>query len=147
MTVGDDGSVPEPAADRDDDGARLSADDAARRLRAEREVVVALLEARTRALEGVFEAAADSNSDDEHDPEGQTIAYERSQLSASVASAEAALADIDAALSRVESGQYGVCSICGAAIPPERLLARPTARTCVEHADALPPDRGPGRLS
>ena len=147
MTVGDDGSVPEPALDHDDDGASLSADDAARRLRLEREVVVALLDARTRALEGVFEAAADSNSDDEHDPEGQTIAYERSQLSAAVDAAQTRLAEIDEALGRIEAGTYGVCEVCQRPIPAERMLARPTARTCVEHADAPPPDGPPARLS
>jgi RNA polymerase-binding transcription factor DksA len=138
--------VPEPAADHDD-GARPSDDDAAGRLRAEREVVVALLEARTRALEGVFEAAADSNSDDEHDPEGQTIAYERSQLSAVVDAAQARLAEIDEALDRLEAGTYGVCEVCRQPIPVERMLARPTARTCVEHADSRPSDLPQTRFS
>ena len=35
------------------------------------------------------------------------------------------------ALSRVSDGQYGVCSECGGAIPPKRLLAVPDAMTCV----------------
>lgn len=35
------------------------------------------------------------------------------------------------ALTRVSDGQYGVCSECGAAIPPKRLLAIPDVTTCV----------------
>ena len=33
-------------------------------------------------MAALIAASRDSNADDEHDPEGQTIAYERSQLSA-----------------------------------------------------------------
>ncbi|KRE43058.1 hypothetical protein ASG74_07440 [Knoellia sp. Soil729] len=84
----------------------------------------------------MFEASRDSNADDEHDPEGQTIAYERSQLSALTAQAREQLREIEAALQRVEAGTYGVCEFCGRAIAPGRLEARPTARTCVEHASS-----------
>jgi phage/conjugal plasmid C-4 type zinc finger TraR family protein len=35
------------------------------------------------------------------------------------------------ALTRVSEGEYGICSECGAAIPPKRLLAVPDATTCV----------------
>ena len=44
------------------------------------------------------------------------------------------LADIDAALAKVAAGTYGLCEVCGEPIPDGRLEARPTARTCVEHA-------------
>lgn len=84
----------------------------------------------------MFEASRDSNADDEHDPEGQTIAYERSQLSALTGSAREQLREIEAALERVEAGTYGVCEVCGRPIASGRLEARPTARTCVEHASA-----------
>ncbi len=43
----------------------------------------------------------------------------------------AALAAIRAALSRIESGNYGWCVACGAAIPVERLQAEPTADRCI----------------
>ena len=46
------------------------------RLREERDEVRARLAIMTRDLESLFAASADSNADDEHDPEGQTIAYE-----------------------------------------------------------------------
>ena len=42
-----------------------------------------------------------------------------------------ALAAMRAALSRIESGNYGWCVACGAAIPIERLQAEPTADRCI----------------
>ena len=83
---------------------------------------------------GMVEASRDSNADDEHDPEGHTIAFERSQVDALVRQAEQQLADIDAATQRLATGGYGRCEACGRAIAPERLEARPTARTCVSCA-------------
>ncbi|MGG5258409.1 TraR/DksA family transcriptional regulator [Phycicoccus avicenniae] len=88
----------------------------------------------------LVEASLDSNADDEHDPEGQTIAWERSQLAALTAGARQHLADLDDALARVADGTYGTCTVCGEPIPEGRLEARPTARTCVQHAGA-PTDR------
>jgi RNA polymerase-binding protein DksA len=83
---------------------------------------------------GIVEASADSNADDEHDPEGATIAFERSQVGALVQQARTHLAEIDAALARVEDGSYGVCESCGGPIAPGRLEARPVARTCISCA-------------
>ena len=85
----------------------------------------------TDAYAEVVAASRDTNADDEHDPEGATIAFERSQVGALVRQAHAHLAEIDAAEARLSAGTYGVCTSCGAAVPPARLEARPTARTCV----------------
>ena len=82
-------------------------------------------------LRGLFEASRDSNADDEHDPEGATIGYERAQLTAVLAAARAQLAEVERALGRLEAGTYGVCEGCGSPIPGERLAIRPFARTCV----------------
>ena len=41
------------------------------------------------------------------------------------------LAEIDAALARLEAGTYGTCERCGRPIEVARLEARPTARTHV----------------
>ncbi|WP_307793617.1 TraR/DksA family transcriptional regulator [Actinotalea soli] len=75
--------------------------------------------------------STDSNADDEHDPEGATIAFERSQLGALVDQARRRLVELDEAQTRWHAGSYGVCDRCRAVIPPERLEARPSARTCV----------------
>ena len=85
-------------------------------------------------LTALFEASRDSNADDEHDPEGQTIAYERSQLSAVATQARDHLAEVEVALERVAAGTYGVCEVCHRPVAEARLEARPTARTCVQHA-------------
>jgi RNA polymerase-binding transcription factor DksA len=86
----------------------------------------------------VVDAAEGSNADDEHDPEGSTIAYERSQIGALVEQAERHLAEIDAAVARVAAGTYGRCEVCGQPIPQARLEARPTATRCVEHVGGHP---------
>jgi len=82
-------------------------------------------------LDDVIAAAADVATDDEHDPEGATIAYERSRLSALVDQADTHLVDIAAAMERLAAGTYGSCERCGKPISGERLEARPTVRTCI----------------
>lgn len=52
--------------------------------------------------------------------------------SALIVAASAALGDIDGALSRIQSGCYGLCSRCGQVIAPERLEALPMAGLCME---------------
>jgi DnaK suppressor protein len=84
----------------------------------------------------VVAASRDTNADDEHDAEGATIAFERSQVGALVAQARDHLAEIEAALQRLEAGSYGTCERCGRPIAPERLEARPVARTCITCASA-----------
>ena len=90
---------------------------------------------RLAALRGDFgaivDASRDSNADDEHDPEGATIAFERSQVGAVIGQAERQLAEVEAALDRVADGSYGTCAACRRPVPAERLEVRPTARTCV----------------
>ena len=103
-------------------------------LLAERDEAVRRLAALDDDFAGVVAASRDTNADDEHDPEGATIAFERSQVDALARQARTRLAEVDAALARVEAGSYGTCERCGVPIAPARLDARPTARTCVEHA-------------
>jgi len=87
----------------------------------------------TDEMAALVAASRDSNADDEHDPEGQTIAYERSQLSALTDQTHAHLREVEAALERVRAGTYGTCEVCHQPIAAARLEARPTARTCVDH--------------
>ena len=89
------------------------------------------LAALTRDYDGVVAASLDTNADDEHDPEGATIAFERSQVGALVRQARDRLAEIDAAEQRLVDGTYGVCEVCDRPIAVARLEARPEARTCV----------------
>jgi DnaK suppressor protein len=120
------------------DSAPTDPQEATARLQRERDDLGRRIVQLTDDMAGFFEASRDSNADDEHDPEGQTIAFERAQLSALTAHARAHLEEVDAALRRVAEGTYGMCEVCARPISPGRLEARPTARTCVEHA----PSRG-----
>ncbi|SNS40438.1 transcriptional regulator, TraR/DksA family [Geodermatophilus saharensis] len=101
------------------------------RLGAERTAALAQIAALTREFDAVVAASQASNADDEHDPEGATIAFERQQLAALLEQARRRLAEVDAAVTAVEAGTYGRCETCGAPIAPERLEARPTTRTCI----------------
>ena len=47
---------------------------------------------------------------------------------------EQVLADIDAALKRIDDGTYGTCTKCGREIATERLEARPWASLCIDDA-------------
>jgi RNA polymerase-binding transcription factor DksA len=100
-------------------------------LNAERTTTLARIGAMTTDLEEIIAATAGSNTDDEHDPEGSTIAFERAQVSALLVEARAYLADLDRALTRLDAGTYGTCARCGAPIAPERIAARPATGTCV----------------
>jgi DnaK suppressor protein len=99
-----------------------------------REEALAQVERLDADLHELFEASRSSNADDEHDPEGSTIAFERAQLTALLAAGRRRLADLDAALERSAAGTYGFCERCGQAIPAERLAVRPFAVTCVSCA-------------
>lgn len=51
---------------------------------------------------------------------------------------------IDAALSRFEAGEYGICRDCGQEIDPRRLVALPYALLCTECATRS--ERKPGAV-
>jgi DnaK suppressor protein len=95
-------------------------------------------QARIQALERDFadiaEAASSAGTDDEHDPEGATLAFEREHAAALLSQARERLTAVDAALDRIERGDYGTCQRCGQPIGEARLAARPTATTCISCA-------------
>ncbi|SDY13977.1 transcriptional regulator, TraR/DksA family [Modestobacter sp. DSM 44400] len=97
---------------------------------------LAQIDALTREFDEVVAASKSSNADDEHDPEGATIAFERQQVAALLDQARARLADVDAALARADAGDYGRCADCGQPIAAERLAARPQAPKCIACAAA-----------
>jgi sigma-B regulation protein RsbU (phosphoserine phosphatase) len=43
------------------------------------------------------------------------------------------LQEVDAALDRLSAGSYGVCEVCHDPVEPERLIADPLARFCLDH--------------
>lgn len=100
-------------------------------LAADRARISEQISALTRDLTSIDETTSLSATDDEHDPEGSTIAFERSQTTALLAAARHHLVEVDLALDRIADGTYGRCERCGEPVPTGRLFARPTARTCV----------------
>jgi DnaK suppressor protein len=84
-----------------------------------------------RDFEEIVTASADAVRDDEHDPEGATIAFERAQVAALLADATAQLRELAAAEDRLDQHDLGRCAGCGGPIGFERLVARPTATRCV----------------
>jgi DnaK suppressor protein len=106
------------------------------RLNSERARVLHQIAELERDFTSIVASAADGSAgtDDEHDPEGATVAFERQHVAALLTQARAHLDAIDAALRKADSGVYEICDICGGPIGAERLAARPAALTCVRCA-------------
>jgi DnaK suppressor protein len=105
--------------------------DARERLLAERAQAVSRLRGLETEFRNLVDAGDGTNIDDEHDPEGATIAFERAQVAALIDQTKALTADLDHALENVGDNSYGICEVCGQPIAAGRLAARPSARTCI----------------
>jgi RNA polymerase-binding transcription factor DksA len=105
--------------------------DVAERLREARDRTLGRLAELHAVFDAIVESSAAANLDDEHDPEGSTVGFERAQVASLLARARTQLAELDAARERLRRGAYGTCEICGKPIPDARLQAQPAARTCV----------------
>ena len=97
---------------------------------------VELIDSLTREIDEIVDSAQLANVDDEHDPEGSTIAYERAKATALLAAARSDLEAIDAARARVAAGTYGTCASCGDDIGSARLDALPATTVCIACAAA-----------
>jgi RNA polymerase-binding transcription factor DksA len=110
-------------------------------LDAERRATLARIDEIIVDFDGIVDASLNANIDDEHDPEGSTVAFERAQTAALLAQARGYLDDLDRAIARLGAGSYAVCERCGGEIAWERLAARPAARCCIGCAVLPAPDR------
>jgi DnaK suppressor protein len=119
------------SADADDTADAINVDALAEQLAAERIRAIEQIALLTADLNEIINASTSVATDDEHDPEGATIAFERAQVAAILDQARGRLADLDRAIVRLREGTYGRCEVCGQPIAPERLAARPAARTCI----------------
>jgi DnaK suppressor protein len=111
-----------------------STGDPVRRLAAEREQALRRLAGLDKEIAAIIAAARDANADDEHDPEGATIAFEREHAAALARQAREQVDGIDAALRRLAEGRYGICERCGGPVGAARLAARPAAASCMSCA-------------
>lgn len=100
-------------------------------LSTERTRTLERIEALNRDRDGIIESTTSTGVDDEHDPEGATIAFERSQIESLLDQSRRHLGELDRAMRQLDEGAYGMCESCGAPIAAERLAARPTASTCI----------------
>ena len=75
------------------------------RLVAERERARERVAALERDFAGLAEAASSAGTDDEHDPEGATLAFERQHAAALLDAAREQVAALDAALARLAAGR------------------------------------------
>jgi RNA polymerase-binding transcription factor DksA len=98
---------------------------------ARRASTLGLIASLTRQFETIVEASAWTTNDDEHDPEGVTVAFERAQVAGLLTQARLELRDLDRAAERIRDGTYGFCERCGRPIDEGRLEALPAVSTCI----------------
>jgi RNA polymerase-binding transcription factor DksA len=110
-------------------------------LERQRTAAVARVTSLERQLRHLADEQALTTHDDEHDPEGMTIGYQRAQFQSLLAAARAELDAIDQARKRLDDGSYGRCTCCGAAIGADRLTALPATLTCIDCARSSRPAR------
>nr|WP_035721845.1 TraR/DksA C4-type zinc finger protein [Gracilibacillus boraciitolerans] len=87
------------------------------------------------SLEHSKESTSELSNYDNHPGDTATELFEREKDNALNEHAEQEIKDIQIALQAIEKGVYDHCEQCGATIPTERLLAMPTTRRCIQHAE------------
>jgi len=101
-----------------------------------------------RDLRGDPETGADASSVGELSTYGQhtgdlgTEVFEHEKNVSILEQIEDQLSEVEAALQRLESGQYGRCQACGKPIEPARLEERPFARFCLEDQQRVEREAG-----
>jgi DnaK suppressor protein len=75
-----------------------------------------------------------SSSADNHLADTASETYEREFDEGLEDDARDQLRQVDEAIARIDAGTYGTCSVCGKAIPVERLEALPWTTLCIEDA-------------
>ena len=111
----------------------------AARLAAERAATAERVAALAAQVDALAEQQALTTHDDEHDPEGVTIGFQRAQLLGLLERARRDLDAVERAAQRLAEGTYGRCLRCGGPIPAERLEALPAAETCLACASRRRP--------
>jgi DnaK suppressor protein len=103
-----------------------------RRLLEERDRVAAALEYLHAENPGSMRDEAEETPLDNHLAENASVTLDREIDYSLEEASENVLAEIDAALARIDAGTYGICATCGREIDEERLGAIPHATQCLE---------------
>jgi RNA polymerase-binding protein DksA len=69
---------------------------------------------------------------DNHMADTATATFDRELEAGLEEGAQQTLADVEAALARIEDGSFGTCEVCGKPIGAARLAAIPWARLCID---------------
>ena len=107
------------------------------RLCADRKAVTSIIESSRESIARLLASRSSADGDDEHDPEGGTIAVQFSESTALLEHARHHLDQVNAALAKFADGTYGRCEPCTAHIATGRLEARPHAVYCVRCAEVM----------
>ena len=111
----------------------MDPEEARRRLEAEKTRVGGLIREMQGELDGEVESGEEELSNyDQHPADSATDTFEREKDLGILDDLEAELAEIEAAIGRIEDGTYGVDEVTGAPIDEARLEAVPIARTNVD---------------
>jgi len=105
-------------------------------LKREYELIDKLKRDKTRAREEEY--STELSDYDNHPGDSGTELFEREKDLALTSHEQTELTAIKGALDRIESNQYGQCSVCGETIETERLKAIPETIYCYQHADEQP---------
>ena len=69
---------------------------------------------------------------DNHLADTASATYDRELDAGFEEGAQQTLAEVEAAIARIDGGSYGVCEVCGEPIGAQRLTAIPWARLCID---------------
>ena len=111
----------------------MNTEQARQRLTAERQRITEVRDAAGRLSASANEATeGELSSADQHPAEQATETMERELDQGVLQRMEAELAEVEAAIQRMDAGTYGVCEVCGKEIAEGRLEAKPAARYCLD---------------
>lgn len=111
----------------------IDPEDARERVHAEQARVEELVRHLRNELDDETDGEQSELSDyDQHPADSGSETFEREKDLSILEQLEAELAELRAALDRIDAGTYGIDEVTGKPIAPERLAAMPTARTNVD---------------
>ena len=82
--------------------------------------------------DAISEAGNELSSFDQHPGDSGTETFEMEKNVSLLEQVDDELAEVEAAVQRLDRGTYGTCQACGRPIGDARLEAMPAARFCVE---------------